>query len=67
MDEKFLGGMTVNERLFASGLLEEFDAAIRAKDKQAALAILERAQLTRAQAVETVEKILAHPAFYGYK
>jgi len=31
---KFFSGMTVNERLFEAGLHDEFDSAVRQRDKQ---------------------------------
>ena len=41
-----LGGMTVNERLFASGLMDEFDRA-RKSDKAKARRILELLQVDK--------------------
>ncbi|MFN4292464.1 MAG: hypothetical protein ACK4E7_16535 [Permianibacter sp.] len=39
-------GMTVNERLFVSGLMDEFDKAIEEKDAEKARSILEKVELT---------------------
>ena len=39
-------GMTVNERLYASGLLEEFEMAIRIKNVERVVQILKEVQLT---------------------
>src|SRR5262245_38627277 len=40
------GGMTVNERLFTAGLLEQFDAAIDAGDRQRAMELLEQVAMS---------------------
>lgn len=48
-----LGGMTVNERLYISGLLNEFDKAIK-NDKGKARKILELLQVDKA----SIDKIL---------
>jgi hypothetical protein len=48
-----LGGMTVNERLFASGLLKEFDRA-KKSDKAKARRILELVQVGTA----SIDKII---------
>jgi hypothetical protein len=60
------GGMTVNERLAAAGLLAEFDAAARRRDRSEMIAILMRVELTGAQAAETADRIIAKPSMYGY-
>ena len=44
MENKY-GGMTVNERLYVSGLLEKFDNAIAQKDINLVIAILEKVEL----------------------
>jgi len=48
-----LGGMTVNERLFASGLIDEFDTA-KKSDKAKAKRILELLQVDN----PSIEKII---------
>ena len=48
-----LGGMTVNERLFASGLIDEFDRA-RKSDKAKARRILELLQVDK----PSIDKII---------
>jgi hypothetical protein len=48
-----LGGMTVNERLFASGLMDEFDKA-KKNDKTKASRILELLQVDR----PSIDKII---------
>jgi hypothetical protein len=57
------GGMTVNERLFAAGLLDEFDAAARARDRARMIEILAKVEVgDPAWAVDT---ILENPAKHG--
>jgi len=53
-------GMTVNERLFAAGLLDQFDDAARQRDRHALLAILARVEMTPNQAQQTVDTVLAN-------
>jgi hypothetical protein len=48
------GGMTVNERIYASGLIDEFDRAIREKDVDRIRIILEKVEL----AEESIRPIL---------
>jgi len=59
-------GMTINERLHSSDLLVQFDEAIRASDRQAAIDMLCRVAFTDAQARWTVEAVLSNPQKYGY-
>lgn len=60
------GEMTVNERLFAAGLIQQFDAAISSGDREGAIEILLRAALSGVSAGETVDAVLANPEKYGY-
>ena len=60
------GGMTVNERLFVAGLLQQFDSAIDSSDRQRAIELLLRVAMSDAGAAETVDAVLANPAKYGY-
>jgi hypothetical protein len=57
-------GMTVNERLFAAGLLNEFDAAIRDGNRSEMIELLGRVELGD-EAADIVDKIMAHPTRYG--
>ena len=61
-----LQGMTVNERLFALGLFEEFDKAAKARDKKAMIDILKSCSMNDDQCEETSEAILRDPKRYGY-
>jgi hypothetical protein len=39
-------GMTVNERLYVSGLMDEYDEAVEKKDTEKVRSILEQVELT---------------------
>jgi hypothetical protein len=65
-EEPQVDGLTVNERLFELGFMDAFDAAIRGRDREAALNILKKARLTSEQASQTVSAIFADPKRYGY-
>ena len=45
--EKEMSGMTVNERLFLSGLINEFDEAVAQKNKLKLKSILEKIYLSQ--------------------
>ena len=60
------GGMTVNERLFVSGLIDEFDAAVRGRDRDAMIGVLMKVALTQKGVGQTTDVILADPSHYGY-
>ncbi len=66
-DESNIAGMTVNERLNHFGLVAEFDAAIRAGDKAAAIRVLIQARFTPEQAEYTASQVLSAPERYGYQ
>lgn len=53
MDNKY-AGMTVNERLCVSGLMDQFDKAVEKKDRDEAIRILKEVELTD----ENIEPIL---------
>ena len=53
MDNKY-AGMTVNERLWASGLMDEFERAISEKNMDAAVRVLTEVELTE----ENIKPIL---------
>jgi hypothetical protein len=50
MDEQKYSGMTVNERLFAAGLLDEFDTAVNHKNRDKVVALLQQVELSYEQA-----------------
>lgn len=60
------GGMTVNERLIAAGLLWQFDAAIDTGDRQGAVELLLQVAMSKSGAAATVEAVLANPTTYGF-
>jgi hypothetical protein len=51
-------GMTVNERLYVSGLIEEFDLAVEKKKKDEIIAILKKVEITDESAIELILKEL---------
>lgn len=53
MENKY-AGMTVNERLYVGGLMDEFDEAVEKKDTEKVRAILEKVELTE----ESIKPIL---------
>ena len=59
-------GMTVNERLFASGLFESFEAAANARDRTRLIEILQATGLTVVQSTSSVNTVLNNPSKYGY-
>lgn len=59
-------GMTVNEALWAAGLMDAFDAAARKRDRDSLVSILIRAGFTADQANETTTALLRNPKMYGY-
>jgi hypothetical protein len=58
--------MTVNERLVVSGLTDEFDWAVRRRDRHTMIAILRKVAVTEKGAAQTADAILADPSSYGY-
>jgi hypothetical protein len=58
-------GMTVNERLIASGLLSAWDSAIRNGERQVAIDLLSQVDLI-GQAAEIVDTVFGDPAKYGF-
>jgi hypothetical protein len=58
--------MTVNERLCSAGLLDQFDAAARSRDRGRLIALLVAVELAD-EAPGIVDGVLANPAKYGYE
>ena len=58
-------GMTTNERLFQAGLLDQWDAAVRGRDRACMLRVLAEVDLTD-QAEAIADTVLRDPARYGF-
>jgi len=61
-----LKGMTVNERLFSCNLFDEWDVAVKNRNKDEMIKILSKVELTQEQALETTNTILENPKKYGF-
>lgn len=61
-----LAGMTVNERLVVCDLMEHWDAAVRKRDRDKMISILQDALFTAEQAASTTEAVLRRPDKYGF-
>lgn len=59
-------GMTVNQRLFAAGLLDAFDHAARRRDRDEMIRLLASVELEGPDGVDIVDAILANPGKYGF-
>lgn len=57
-------GMTINERLYAAGLMDQFDAAARARDRDVMISILNGVAV--GDAAGSIDAILRDPTLYGY-
>ena len=58
-------GMTVSERLLIMDELDQFEDAIRNKDKQGAIEILSRIEPDKNNVEETVTNMLENPDDFG--
>ncbi len=56
--------MTVNERLSETGLIDQWDVAVRSRDRETMLALMREVEVETPE--PTVDAILANPAFYGF-
>ena len=61
-----LSGMTVNERLFACGLLDAWDEAAMNRDRPQMIALLLQTAIERDQAERTTDAVLKNPKMYGF-
>ena len=61
-----LKGMTVNERLYVCGLFDEWDNAVKNRDKNEMINILTKVALSEEQAIETTNATLKNPKKYGF-
>ncbi len=55
-------GMTVNERFFSAGLLDEWDMAARNSDRMSMIRMLQVVGINEYEATKTVEHILDRQA-----
>lgn len=61
-----LSGMSVNERLFACGLLDAWDEAVMNRDRPQMIALLLQTAIARDQAERTTDAVLENPKTYGF-
>lgn len=62
-DEPNLAGMTVNERLFCVGIIDQWDEAARRRDRDAMIRLLEQVEVPDPHL--TVDAVLLNPQKYG--
>jgi hypothetical protein len=53
MDDRYRG-MTVNERLYVSGLMEDFDMLVSLKDVEGVIKILEKVEITDEPTIKSI-------------
>jgi hypothetical protein len=58
-------GLTTNERLFVADLLEDWEVAVRARDRTKMMELLSRVDLA-SQAEWIADIVLADPSKYGF-
>ena len=63
--EQQFAGMTVNERLFAAGLLDSYDSAVRSGERSKMIDLLMNVGLEPEAAVRTADAILADLTRFG--
>lgn len=64
--ETDLAGMTVNERLFTMGLLNEWDAATKERNRDLMIYILAQCTLSLKQCEQTTDAILKNPVTFEF-
>lgn len=62
--DQSLAGMTVNERLAHFGILDQWDNAVRARDRAMMIRLLERVDVR--DPGKTADAVLANPQKYGF-
>ncbi|MCL1926926.1 MAG: hypothetical protein FWF95_07320 [Syntrophorhabdaceae bacterium] len=61
-------GMTVNERLYVSNLMDKFDGAVKKKDVVTVISILEEVELTSEESIVPIlESLKLYGKIYEYK
>jgi hypothetical protein len=58
--------MTVNERLVLCGAIDQWDDAVRRRDRERMVAVLGSVAMTPEQAAQTADAVLANPQRYGF-
>jgi hypothetical protein len=58
-------GMTVNERLVVAGLIEQWDAAVRQRDRDGMIETLKQVDIG-SDADKIADAVLKNPALYGF-
>ena len=67
MDEQFKG-MTVNERLYVSGLINEFEVAVVNKNKEKIIEILKKVEITDEYSIKMIlDSLLAQASCLCYE
>jgi len=64
--EAELKGMTVNERLFSLGLMDQFGGAVKARNRQRVIDVLLQCAFSQEQSEQTTDAVLKNPATYGF-
>ncbi len=64
--EQELGGMTVNERLFALDLFDEWDESVNSRNRNQMIQILSQCAMSQKQCEETADTLLENPQKYGF-
>jgi hypothetical protein len=65
-DRPDFAGMTLNERLYFARLVDKWDAAFRARDREAMLALLAQVDIAEPGRAPIVDTLLADPRKYGF-
>jgi hypothetical protein len=58
-------GMTVNERLVVAGLIDQWDAAVKRRDRDGMIETLKQVDLG-SDAERIADAVLKNPALYGF-
>jgi hypothetical protein len=61
---KDYSGLTVNERLFVSGMLDQFDDAARKRNRETMISMLQRVALPESYAARWVDTLLGDDTFF---
>lgn len=64
--ETELKGMTVNERLFLLGLLDQWEVSAQVRDRDQMIQILRQCAMSEEQCEETTDAVLENPSKYGF-